>query len=268
MSPTKTKYVADRLRRQIHDGGWKPGDRLPTHAELAKRFSTSPVTIGAAVKQLVAERLLMTSTSSGTIVRSREVLDHVVTDFIRADRPASSVSDVFVETVRAAGREPSKEFSMRMEHASAEVARWLGIEPESWVVVRTLRQFVDGQPWSWEESWYPKTLAEQAGLDAPNDIPEGTTRRMADRGFGELAWWDANHARPANPEEAAMLVVPTGTWITDYIRIGANRTQITRVTRKRTEADQNRVIHELGDDQALALIRAALNSGDDREEAK
>ncbi|GAB3161847.1 UTRA domain-containing protein [Amycolatopsis stemonae] len=266
MSPTKTTYVADRLRRNIHDGVWKPGDRLPTHAELGERFNTSPVTIGAAVKQLVAERLLMTSTSRGTIVRSQEVLDHVVTDFIRPDRPPSAISDVFVETVRLAGREPSKEFAMRMEPANAEVARWLGIEPESWVVVRTLRQLVDGEPWSWEESWYPKTLAEEAGLDSPHDIPEGTTRRLADRGLGEVAWRDSNHARPATPDEAMALAVPTGTWITDYIRIGANPHQITRVTRKRSVADRNRLIHELGDHQALGLICAALNRDNDRGE--
>lgn len=259
MSPTKTRYVADRLREQITGGVWKPGEKLPKHSELGERFGVSVMTIREAVKQLVSERLLMTSTSQGTIVRSQEVLDHVVTDFIRPDRPRSSVSDVFVETVRAAGRHPDKEFSMRMEPASPEVARWLGVEVNDWVVTRTLRQLVDGEPWSWEVSYYPRDLAEQAGLDSPTDIPEGTTRRLADRGHGEVAWRDIDHARPATPEEADALSVPVGTWITDYIRIAANPERITRVTRKRSVADRNRLIHELGDDQVLALIRDTLN---------
>jgi GntR family transcriptional regulator len=267
LSPTKTSHITDRLREEITAGRWKAGERLPVHAELADQFGVSVMTIREAVRQLVSERLLMTLTSRGTIVRSREVLEHVVTDFIRPDRPASPASDVFVETVQAAGRAPHKEFSMRMEPASPEVARWLGLVPNDWVVARTLMQYVDGEPWTWEISYYPRALAEEIGLDTPTDIPEGTTRRMADRGHGETGWRDINGCRPATPEEADKLSVPTGVWIQDYIRIGANDRQITRVTRDRRLADQNSVVHELGDDQALTVIRDALNRADTPEES-
>lgn len=265
MSPTKTSRIADRLREQIQAGVWKAGDRLPKHAALAEQFGASEQTVRLAVQQLVAERLLMTSTSRGTIVRSREVLEHVVTDFIRPDRPANAVADIFMETVLAAGRQPRKDFSMRIEPATPEVARWLGLKPKDWVVARTLMQYVDDEPWTWEISYYPRGLAEEIGLDVATDIPEGTTRRMEKHGHGETGWRDIDHCHPATPKEADRLAVPTGTWIQDYVRIGANERQITRATRDRWVADQNSIVHELGEDQALAVIREALNRADSEE---
>lgn len=144
---------------------------------------------------------------------------------------------------------------MHIEPADEQVAGWLGIAPNDWVVARTLEQFVDESPWTWEISYYPRDLAEQLGLDQPHDIPEGTTRRMAAHGVPEIGWRDIEGSRPATPEEAERLEVPVGTWIQDYVRIGATADRIVRVTRDRRVADANRTVHELGDEQALTVIR-------------
>lgn len=258
MTSAAYRKIADQLRSDLRKGKWKPGERMPSQSELAERFGVSVPTARSAVMELVAESLVFTATNRGTIVRNRQVLDHVVTDSVRRDRPRSSSSDVFVETARQAGRVPGKEFDMRMEPASADVAGWLGVTAGEWVVARQVVQVIDGEPWAYEVSYYPRVLAEAAGLDQPTDIPEGTTRRMADRGYGETAWRDTDYARPATPDEAAQLQIPVGAWIEDYLRIGANRDQVTRVTRIRRMADRNRTIHELGDDAGLAMIRAAL----------
>lgn len=267
MSPSKKSQVADRLREQIRAGKWKPGERLPTQKVLAVEFGMSAEPIREAIAQLVDERLVWTSTSAGTVVQSRRVLDHVVTDFIAAARK-NATTDVFVETALAGGRKPGKEFQMRMEPASAEVAQWLGLAPQDWVVIRTVTQILDGQTWAWEVSYYPRDLAEKCGLDDPNDIPEGTTRRLQERGHTEIAWRDQNYARPATPEEADKLSITTTTWIQEYVRIGAAADRITRATKVRRVADMNRVVHELGDITGLTLIRNALNSTNSPEGAE
>ncbi len=251
--------IADLLREEIRNGTWKPGDRLPSHNELADQMQVSITTARNAIQVLVAENLLYTATSRGTIVRSQEVLESVVTSPIRPDRPKST-QDIFSELARAAGREPAKQFSARMEPAGPDVALWLGVPKDSWVVARTVVQYLDNEPWSWEISFYPRDLAEATGVDSPHDIPEGTTRRLAQRGHPESAHRDTIVARPATAEEALVLGVGTGTMLLDHLRIGANGDRITRVTRHRSIAARNRLAYELGDDAGTELIRKTLGA--------
>ena len=249
--------IANLLREEIRAGTWKPGDRLPSHSELADQMQVSITTSRNAIQVLVAENLVYTATSRGTIVRNQEVLESVVTDHIRRDRPQSS-HDIFEEIARAANREPSKQFSTRMEPADPEVARWLGVAADSWVLARTVVQYLDNEPWSWEVSFYPRDLAEAAGIDSPHDIPEGTTRRLADRGYGETAHRDTVLARAATAEEAAVLGVATGTVLLDHLRIGANHDRVTRATRHRSLAGRNQLAYQLGDTMGTDIIARTL----------
>ncbi|PWV71354.1 GntR family transcriptional regulator [Prauserella marina] len=261
------RQIAEKLRADIRAGKWAPGQRLPSHAELAALYNVSVTTTRGAVSELAKENLVFTATSRGTIVRNRQILDHVVTDSIRPDRPRRSSADVFVETAERAGRQAEKKFEMQIVPATPEVAGWLGIEPNSWVVARSLIQSLDGEPWSWEISHFPRDLAEATGIDSPQDIPGGTMQRLRERGYQETSFVHLEHARPASREEAERLAVPIGTWITDFVRIASTGERITRATRRRFAADRNRIIHELGDEQGLALIRNALNSANDSARA-
>ncbi|MEV3963176.1 GntR family transcriptional regulator [Nocardia sp. NPDC050193] len=258
------RRIADHLREEIRAGKWQPGERLPSHAELAEQMQVSLTTARNAIQVLVTENLVYTATSRGTIVRSREVLESVVTDHIRPDRPRAA-HDIFSEIARAAGRVPTKEFSARMEPADERVAQWLGVPVDSWVLARTVVQYLDNEPWSWEVSFYPRDLAEATGIDSPHDIPEGTTRRLAERGQAETAHRDSLVARPANAEEAAVLGVAMGTVLLDHLRIGANHDRVTRVTRHRSIAASNRLAYELGDAAGIAVIRGVLDQTDRSE---
>ncbi|WP_194817378.1 GntR family transcriptional regulator [Nocardia sp. XZ_19_385] len=251
--------IADLLREEIRGGKWNPGDRLPSHTELADQMQVSITTARNAIQVLVTENLVYTATSRGTIVRNQEVLESVVTDHIRPDRPRAT-HDIFEEIARSANREPTKEFSARMEPAAPEVALWLGVPEDSWVLARTVVQYLDNEPWSWEVSFYPRDLAEATGIDSPHDIPEGTTRRLADRGHAETAHRDTLCARPATAEEAIVLGVATGTILLDHLRIGANHQRVTRATRHRSIATRNRLSYEIGDDEGIAVIRDTLGS--------
>lgn len=256
MSEPAYRQVASALRREIREGTWKPKERLPTIPELEERFGVSRVTVRGAIDELAKENLVYTASSRGTIVRSQQMLDHVVTTPLRRDRPRSAY-DVFVETAQAAGREASKDFTMRIEPAGQATATRLGITPGSFVVMRSILQWVDGEPWSWEVSYYPQDLAEEVEIDVNHDIPEGTTRRLADRGHEEQAWIDEQTIVPAEPDEAHVLAIPTGVDLTHFMRTGATEQRITRTTWTRRIAAKNRIVHELGDDAALEIIRAA-----------
>src|SRR5512132_265295 len=68
--PDTPKYqkVYAALRRDIEAGRWKPGDRLPTEADLVRSFDASRITVGRAVRELQAEGLVQRRAGSGTYV--------------------------------------------------------------------------------------------------------------------------------------------------------------------------------------------------------
>ncbi len=71
--PTRTpKYrqIYDTLRRDVDAGRWKPGDRLPSEAELVRTFGASRITIGRAVRDLQRDGLVERRAGSGTYVRA------------------------------------------------------------------------------------------------------------------------------------------------------------------------------------------------------
>ena len=66
----KHRQVFVALHREIQAGRWKPGDRLPSEAELVVRFGASRITVGRAVRELQLAGLVERRVGSGTYVRA------------------------------------------------------------------------------------------------------------------------------------------------------------------------------------------------------
>ncbi|MER7757347.1 substrate-binding domain-containing protein [Kitasatospora sp. NPDC097643] len=64
----KFRRLADQLRREIDEGLWPPGSRLPTEQEFARAHGASVSTVRRAVAELVAEALVVRRQGSGTYV--------------------------------------------------------------------------------------------------------------------------------------------------------------------------------------------------------
>ena len=64
----KYRQVFTALKREIQSGRWKPGDRLPSEAELVRTFGASRITVGRAVRDLQAAGLVERRAGSGTYV--------------------------------------------------------------------------------------------------------------------------------------------------------------------------------------------------------
>ncbi|MGY5032435.1 GntR family transcriptional regulator [Streptomyces sp. 900116325] len=62
------KRIADELLKGINSEVWRPGDRLPTHEQLADRFDVSRATVKEALKLLSSKGLIVTRQGSGTFV--------------------------------------------------------------------------------------------------------------------------------------------------------------------------------------------------------
>jgi DNA-binding LacI/PurR family transcriptional regulator len=75
MSPAKLRvpkyrHVFHALQREIQSGRLKDGDRLPSEADLVRRFGASRITVGRAVRDLQLAGLVDRRAGSGTYVRT------------------------------------------------------------------------------------------------------------------------------------------------------------------------------------------------------
>jgi GntR family transcriptional repressor for pyruvate dehydrogenase complex len=72
LEPLHTERLSDRLARrlmqQIEGGAWKPGDRLPTEAQLAAAHGVSRSVVREAVHQIKSRGLLRSRQGSGVYV--------------------------------------------------------------------------------------------------------------------------------------------------------------------------------------------------------
>src|ERR1700726_1855170 len=73
MADSKPQYIliAEDLQRRIDAGELVPGDRLPTEAELAKRWNVSGSTVKDALKELRKAGRVSTRPREGSFVTGR-----------------------------------------------------------------------------------------------------------------------------------------------------------------------------------------------------
>ena len=63
-----------QLKREIEEGIWKKGEKLPSEKILCERFSVSRITIRSAIQQLEARGMVETVQGAGTVVKQEHVL--------------------------------------------------------------------------------------------------------------------------------------------------------------------------------------------------
>ncbi len=68
----KHRQINNSLEHEIRSGRWKVGDRLPSEAELVRRFGASRITVGRAVRDLQLAGLVERRAGSGTYVKDVE----------------------------------------------------------------------------------------------------------------------------------------------------------------------------------------------------
>ncbi|GAB4245688.1 MAG: GntR family transcriptional regulator [Thermoleophilia bacterium] len=65
--------IADHISRQVASGRYRPGDQLPTEAQLREEFGVSPMTVRRAINILLDRGLVTTTQGKGTFVRSLDM---------------------------------------------------------------------------------------------------------------------------------------------------------------------------------------------------
>jgi GntR family phosphonate transport system transcriptional regulator len=149
--------IAAALRDEIAGGARRPGDRLPTEAELARRFGANRHTVRRGLSALVEEGLVRTRRGSGAFVAEAP------TEYPIGARTR------FRRAMEAAGRVPGKRLlSIETRPATAAEAIPLGLVAGDHVHVADGLALADGAPVALFHSLYPATRLP--------DLPEALGR--------------------------------------------------------------------------------------------
>ncbi len=73
MPTVRWKQIAESIRREIEQGKWRPGDRLPIESELADQWGVSRMTAHRAMNELQRMGLVVRRQRRGTIVAAKPV---------------------------------------------------------------------------------------------------------------------------------------------------------------------------------------------------
>jgi GntR family transcriptional regulator, arabinose operon transcriptional repressor len=68
VQPPKYQQIFDTMKSDILSGRYQPGQKLPSEAALLKRFATSRITVGRALRELQQAGLIQRRAGSGTYV--------------------------------------------------------------------------------------------------------------------------------------------------------------------------------------------------------
>ncbi len=114
------RQLVTQVALAILSGDLKPGDRLPSTRELARRFSIHPNTVSAGYRQLAREGWVAYRHGSGVYIKNdatppstpEQILDQHIAAFFRAVRelrlPATAIRQRVAEWIAVA---PSRSFS-------------------------------------------------------------------------------------------------------------------------------------------------------------
>ncbi|MEU7174557.1 GntR family transcriptional regulator [Micromonospora tulbaghiae] len=252
----KYRQIAAELREQIVSGALRVGDRLPTEPQLQEQYRVSRNTVRDATALLVNEGLVesVPGRSGGMVVRKKVTLTFHAH---RAEMPGPTAeTDAWRSEVVRQGYEASQDFRLTIEVLPAELAERLHVDPESSAVLRRCVRYINGHPSSVQDTYYPMDLANEVQeLLSPKDIPQGTTRLLAERGYSQTGYYDEYVSRMPTPEEAALLGLQPGTTVLQYIRTGYTEQRPVRVSINVFAGDRNRIVSTHGNASVIATFR-------------
>ncbi|WP_136637346.1 phosphonate metabolism transcriptional regulator PhnF [Pseudooceanicola onchidii] len=153
MTGTRTplwQHISSTLTDDITTGRYKPGDKIPTEAQLAARFGVNRHTVRHALKDMADAGLILSRRGAGVFVTQTP------TDYPLGRRVR------FHQNIRAAGRLPAKRIVTRETRAAdAEETAALRIKPGTLVHAVEGLSLADDTPLAWFRSVFPLTRLPQ-----------------------------------------------------------------------------------------------------------
>jgi len=101
------QQIIDEIKRAVARGDLRPGDKLPSHRDMAREIQVNPNTVQRAYREMEQEKLVATLRGQGTFISD----DPMLIDKIKREMADNSVSS-FVREMVALGFTPEKIVSL------------------------------------------------------------------------------------------------------------------------------------------------------------
>ncbi|MCK1199661.1 GntR family transcriptional regulator [Streptococcus uberis] len=188
--------IHDAIKKDIDEGVWLIGDRLPSERDLADHFEVSRMTLRQAVTLLVEEGILERRVGSGTYVASHRVRDKM--------RGTTS----FTEIVHSQGKTPSsKLISYQRQLASDTEIKELQLESSDYVIRMERIRYADNIPLVFEVASIPEKFIKDMKRD---EITEHFFKTLVSHGFEIGKSRQTIYAKTASERVASYLSVSRG----------------------------------------------------------
>ncbi|WP_413722518.1 GntR family transcriptional regulator [Sodalis sp. RH24] len=139
--------IADRLRREIEFGGFKPGEALPSETLLNQVFGVSRTTARTALDKLEQEGLISRRAGKGSIVLPPQVV-----------QPLSQMSSFAEDMQRRGFSAGYQTLGARMAVPPADIAAALRLQPNEKAFMSTRLLKADDMPMAYSHSWLSPAL--------------------------------------------------------------------------------------------------------------
>lgn len=136
-----------KIRKEISEGKWKPGERLPSIRDMAKRYGTGIATVRRVMEMLANENLVTSQQGKGIFVQSY-VQNGFWHRFHRFQKKDGSLILQFEDRFDLFETIP----------ADSELAAKRSVEPGTLLVHWRLQTGSDGIVVGYDEAWLPREL--------------------------------------------------------------------------------------------------------------
>jgi GntR family transcriptional regulator len=232
-SPVPIYYqIREQLRQQILSGHLKPGDPLPSEAQICAQCGVSRMTARMALSQLASEGLVVRRKGKGTFVAPS-----------KATLPEPLIPMSYTALMDHLGLQAGAVIrSQELLPAPPQVAEALGI-PEGETVIRIVRlRSADGQAMALETSFLPHRLFP---ILAELDLTDRSLYQVLEQMFSLPPAYavDTIELAVAGPYEAAELGVREGTPVVLSARVAYSEENVPLVfTRTIHRGDRFRAV--------------------------
>jgi GntR family transcriptional regulator len=202
---SRQRQLAGDLRALILSGDIGPGERLPSTAELTRRYGVNNMTVTRALAILKAEGLVEGRKGKAVISTDRRPA------VVRASHYPQATDGPCPWITEAASRErigSSRLIEVGEQPAPVQVAAAFGIATGAPVVMRHQLLLLDAEPAELVWSYYPLEIALGSALAEPRRIRGGSPAALAALGFPLRNAVDQVAARFATVAEFVALQLP------------------------------------------------------------
>jgi GntR family transcriptional regulator len=211
------RQIADHLRAAIDAGQLRPGDRLPSEAELRQHYGVARMTARQAIQELRSEGRVIAEHGRGVFVRQPPPVRRLASDrFARKHREAGKAA-FLAEAEKSGFRPRVDQIEVARVEAPAAIRERLQLD-EGLVLSRSRRYFADDRPVELAVSYIPLAIADGTAIAEIDTGPGGVYARLEEAGHSLDRFVEEVTARMPTAEERRRLELQVGVPVLVVVR--------------------------------------------------